>query len=224
MNAFDKLAGTLRDKARAWGGVNVRMPSVTTAQCTLRAEMVAAISGGGQQAAFSAPPVAWAYEADALPQSSLPVWAADVAGAPFAAQAFGLLTMACGPSDRVLYSYADSALDNAAGTTLETRLKVSGAGASALLSLEDGAQKFAVGIRGSGLLVNGAWLAFDCTEYVTLKLVGRGTGGKLYVNGDLLKTWLTPDASAAQQVTFGVDTATVAETLFVDYLRGSQSA
>lgn len=232
MNELDRLATAVREAARKQSGAYYRAPRVTTAHVLLADALAEAVAGGSIQGGQVSPDLAWEYDGVALPGDSAPIWTADTTGAPALSLASGVLTIACAPGDKALFTYDDALLDNDQGVTLAMRLDVSGAGDTALLKLEDGAYLFEVGLKDDGAGFDTYWSYLGSywssywsgageTSFVTIKLVCRGVGAKLYIDGYLVATWgaTANDVSANRRVTFGIDTCTVAQTLRVDYLR-----
>lgn len=156
----------------------------------------------------------WLVQYDAalghLPSASSPAWTNHSTGSPTETVAAGLLTVtAPTSSDSLYYGYALPALDNAVGALTEWLVRVtasdSGANKGAALGFSDGARQWMAWCREDGLNLDGQPdVPWDLTtEAHWVRIIAKGVGATLYVDGQAVQTGGPANVTTAKSVEWG---------------------
>lgn len=108
----------------------------------------------------------------------------------------------------LFYTFGVPALDNAVGTVFEARVRVASGSAAvntgAAMSIYDGGCQFTLWLRDDGFNLDGEPdCPLDMTTFHRVKLIGKGTGSEVWVDGQLRQRGPFMNWSGKKQVLFG---------------------
>lgn len=208
MVAEERLNRALRTLAN--GGASVWAPEITTSQQVhtpaLRLALVQT-KGMANRWSSNAEWLVW-YLANALPDDATPAWTKVLSGAFTPAATEGLLSVPVTGAGHLYYTREELVLGNARGVTVEARVRVTaaatGTAKGAMLTAQDGVKQHAAFLRTDGCnLAGGAAVAVDLTSWRRVRLVGQGTGSRLYVDDVLVQERIAAAATTARVASFG---------------------
>jgi len=205
-----RLQNALRALAR--GGAQIWTPEITTRQgleteALLRALATSRNIGGNY---YSDDQWLVFYRADELPDESDPVWSEVTSGSPEMVASEGILTITDdADAEYAYYTNEQSSLDNAVGTVVEARVRISSAAGLAVnrgaaLAIFDGTYQFVLWLRRDGFNIDGqAHVDVDMTTWRRLRFVARGTGCALWVDEELRQTGVRMNPTIKKQIALG---------------------
>jgi hypothetical protein len=189
-----------------------RRAAISGTSAVLATEPPAALRDDTQRLGGVLEQYAWLahYEADAFPYDETPAWTETLEAPVSASVSGGVLSVAnvAGNAAWRFWELAVPSLDNAVGTYLSARIRVTADGAGvnqgAVLCLCDGVYQFAVWLRADGVNLDGeADFPFDMTSYRKVVLAARGTSCWLSVDGLALQNSVWMNATAQKKLVFG---------------------
>lgn len=216
-----KLRAQLSASIRKGSGVNVVMPQITTAQIANSRDLLQRfLEQPGYRPVDGLVNPTWFvhYEAVSgdLPESASVAWTKDLVD-PVTLLCSGGICYITDASDTaaILYTYTAD-LDNAVGTTLEARVKVTtgdvAVNSGLLIRIEDGAQRWDVYCRTGDLNIddgNDTAVSVDLTSFRWLRFAAMGTNLLVSVEGQRLCTGGPKDATTAELVGWGVTSSSL---------------
>jgi len=150
------------------------------------------------------------YKGDVDPDADSPTWAETLSGTVAHSSDGDVFTITDDTDDEHLYysSPIQATLDNATGSILEARVRVSvggsGANRGAAMSIFDGTRQYTAWLRSDGVNIDGEDnVAINMTTWRRVKLVGRGDGCQLFIDGDIRQTGTYMNPTVKQQFSFG---------------------
>jgi len=150
------------------------------------------------------------YRGAVDPDADSPAWTETLSGTVTHSSDGDVFTIVDDSDDEHLYyaSPTQATLDSAVGSILEAKVRVSvggsGANRGAALSIFDGTRQYTAWLRSDGVNIDGeANVAINMTPWRRVKLVGRGDGCQLFIDGDIQQTGWYMNPTVKQQFAFG---------------------
>jgi len=150
------------------------------------------------------------YKGAVDPDADSPAWTEMLSGTVAHSSDGAVFTITDDTDGEHLYysSPTQATLDSAVGSILEARVRVSAGGTGvnrgAAMSIFDGTRQYTAWLRSDGVNIDGEDnVAINMTRWRRVKLVGRGDGCQLFIDGDIRQTGTYMNPTVKQQFTFG---------------------
>jgi len=150
------------------------------------------------------------YEGDVNPDADTPAWTETLSGTVAHSSDGDVFTVTDNTDDEHLYysSPTQATLDSAIGSILEVRVRVSvggtGTNRGAAMSIFDGTRQYTCWLRSDGVNIDGSPnVAINMTGWRRVKLIGKGAGCQLFIDGDIRQVGSYMNPTVKQQFAFG---------------------
>jgi hypothetical protein len=191
------------------GGGHVWMPQITTRHLRRNEALADKVLDSKWQRKVLILSTDWLiwYRPTKMPD---PEWTETLDGAVAHAYDGDTFTIVDEDASQLYYSWASADLDNAEGTILEARVRIPVSAEEtyngAAIAIYDGTYQFVVHLRHNGFNIDGqAHCAIDFTTTRRVKLIARGAGCEVFIDGDLRQRGGYTAETTLKQVLFGSD-------------------
>ena len=150
------------------------------------------------------------YKGAVEPDADSPAWTETLSGTVAHSSDGSVFTITDDTNDEHLYysSPTQATLSSAVGSILEAKVRVSvggtGANRGGAMSIFDGTRQYTAWLRSDGVNIDGEDnVAINMTPWRRVKLVGRGAGCQLFIDGDIRQVGTYMNPTVKKQFAFG---------------------